>query len=293
MSMFRNVIVGVDFHDGAYDAAALAAALAPEAGAGVELVGAYPNPLLPFPLVLGSGADARERAEGRLGDVRHDCIPHASRQAIADNSPARALRHVAEREHADLIVLGSEHRAEHDRAAAGRTGRQVVHGAPCAVAIAAAGIRHDPRMEQIVVGLDGSPESDGGVATAHALSRALGSRLDVVVVVDDRVPMVLAPTGIRVEAARRAEMVGAEHARAKELLERTLAERERAIGEVRVGDPAEELIEAGRDADLLVLGSRHWGPLDRLLIGSTSEELLRDAPCSLLLVPRPPEARHG
>jgi nucleotide-binding universal stress UspA family protein len=40
----------------------------------------------------------------------------------------------------------------------------------------------------------------------------------------------------------------------------------------------------------VIIGSRHWGPLERLLIGSRSEELLRDAPCSLLLVPRPPEA---
>jgi hypothetical protein len=98
--MFRTVIAGVDSHDGAYDAAVLAAALAPEAGARIDLVGAYPDPLLPFPLVLGSGAHVREEAERRLGDVRHECVPHARKQAIADNLPARALRHVAAREHA-------------------------------------------------------------------------------------------------------------------------------------------------------------------------------------------------
>jgi hypothetical protein len=35
-----------------------------------------------------------------------------------------------------------------------------------------------------------------------------------------------------------------------------------------------------------VLGSRHWGTSGRIVIGSTAEDLCREAPCSFLVVPR-------
>ena len=54
-----------------------------------------------------------------------------------------------------------------------------------------------------------------------------------------------------------------------------------------MGDPAQELAHVAQEADLLVVGSRRWGPLSRLGVGSTGEELMRETPCSLLLVPRP------
>jgi hypothetical protein len=38
-----------------------------------------------------------------------------------------------------------------------------------------------------------------------------------------------------------------------------------------------------------VIGSRRWGAFERVVVGSTAEELLRRTPCSLLLVPRPAE----
>jgi nucleotide-binding universal stress UspA family protein len=71
---------------------------------------------------------------------------------------------------------------------------------------------------------------------------------------------------------------------------RELAERHGAALEVRVvtdGDPAEELAAMAEHLDLLVLGSRAYGPSGRLLSGSTSTQLARRAPCPLLVVPRP------
>ena len=38
-----------------------------------------------------------------------------------------------------------------------------------------------------------------------------------------------------------------------------------------------------------MIGSRRWGPLSHLVVGSTGEERVREAPCSLLVVPRPAE----
>jgi universal stress protein E len=52
------------------------------------------------------------------------------------------------------------------------------------------------------------------------------------------------------------------------------------------GNPAQRLVDLAREQaiDLLVLGSSHHGALDRLLLGSTAETLLFQAPCDVLLV---------
>ena len=55
------------------------------------------------------------------------------------------------------------------------------------------------------------------------------------------------------------------------------------------GFPVEELISAGQDADMLVLGSRGAGGFTRLMMGSTAEQVVRHAHSPVLIVP--PEHR--
>ena len=51
--------------------------------------------------------------------------------------------------------------------------------------------------------------------------------------------------------------------------------------------PAAALIEAGKDADLVVVGSRGLGGFYRLLIGSVSSQVAHHAPCPVVVVPAP------
>lgn len=55
--------------------------------------------------------------------------------------------------------------------------------------------------------------------------------------------------------------------------------------EVAVGKPWEQLASHSGDLDLLVLGSRSFGPLRRLLLGSSSTKVVQHARCPLLIVP--------
>jgi nucleotide-binding universal stress UspA family protein len=52
------------------------------------------------------------------------------------------------------------------------------------------------------------------------------------------------------------------------------------------GDPAEILAERSRALDLLVIGSRGYGPVRHALIGNVSTTVMRTAPCPVLIVPR-------
>jgi nucleotide-binding universal stress UspA family protein len=64
------------------------------------------------------------------------------------------------------------------------------------------------------------------------------------------------------------------------------------------GDPATEIVRYAHDAliDLVVMGTHGRTGLERLLMGSVAEKVLRDAPCSVLVVKLPrgiPVAERG
>ncbi len=63
-------------------------------------------------------------------------------------------------------------------------------------------------------------------------------------------------------------------------------------------DPATAIIGAAGVNDLIVLGSRGYGPPGRVLLGSTAHEVVERAPCAVLITPRraavpDEEAEHG
>lgn len=64
------------------------------------------------------------------------------------------------------------------------------------------------------------------------------------------------------------------------------------------GDPATEIVRYSRDAaiDLIVMGTHGRTGLERLLLGSVAEKVMRDAKCSVLVVKLPrgvPAAERG
>ena len=56
------------------------------------------------------------------------------------------------------------------------------------------------------------------------------------------------------------------------------------------GFPVEELIKAGQDADMIVLGSRGVGGFDRLMMGSVTSQVAHHATCPVVIV-RPEHRR--
>lgn len=283
--VFARVVVGVDGGRGGRDAIALAELLAE--GAALTLAHAYPLDEDGEPqLDRRHAEDLRDDAERLLEQERADAGIVARTAAIGDTSAARGLQRLAERLEADLIVTGSSIRTAGAQVLIGDVARGVLTHAPCAVAIAPADHRRGPRGLQrgIGVGYDGSPEARAALGTAAALARERGTTLRLLWTV--RLP---GPASL--EAAPRYDWAalgegmfsGAEAELARVLDGLDVP----ADGAVRTGVAADELARLADEVDLLVVGSRAWGPMRRVLLGSTSDRLAQTAASPLLVTPRP------
>jgi nucleotide-binding universal stress UspA family protein len=56
--------------------------------------------------------------------------------------------------------------------------------------------------------------------------------------------------------------------------------------EALVGEPAEVLVDLSQHLDLLVCGSRGYGPARAVLLGSVSRRVASEAHCPVIVVPR-------
>lgn len=290
--MYRTIIAGCNGRERGRGAVSLAHAIASASGARLLLVGVHHHPPLPFP---ASYASQRDELERELRAVRDELAPEALIHLESDISPAHALRRVAVAQSADLLVVGSHRRPRLKRMIEGDHAMQVLHGAPCSVAVAPDTPALGRPLGHIGVGIDSTPESMIALVTARELARRTGARLSLHAVVDDPIPgwVGLSVTPSYADALQ--ELVADRRRIAEDLLARRLESCEdvRAEAVVVVGRPAEELIHASEGLDLLVLGSRRWGPLRRLALGSTSEQVIRNTACPVLVPPRRSDAEHA
>jgi nucleotide-binding universal stress UspA family protein len=289
--MFRTIVAGCNGRERGRGAVSLAHAIAAATGAKLLLVGVHHDPPLPFP---SSYAAQRRELEHNLRTVRDELAPEAITQIRVDMSPAHALRHVARYEGADLLVVGSRHRRRLQHIAESDRAMQVLHGARCAVAIAPDPLAPRPGLGRIGVGIDATPESAAALGMACDLARRTGARLRLVAVADNGVSEWWDYMSAPVDEGTLKEIVGQRASAARALVDERLAlcNGVDAEGDVVVGDPAGELALASEDLDLLVLGSRRWGPVKRLALGSTSERVIRRAACPVLVPPRAVESEH-
>jgi nucleotide-binding universal stress UspA family protein len=193
-------------------------------------------------------------------------------------SPGRGLHEQAEEQDADLLVVGSCGRGAFGRAMLGDDTRAALNGAPCAVAIASLGYAEHPQpIARVGVGYNGSRESNGALAIARRLAATTSATIHALEVVS--IPT-YAFTGLIPPAIGESIDVMLKEAtgRLKELPD--------VEGRTVYGLTGEELAAFGEEVDVLVIGSRSYGPVRRLMLGSTSDYLERHARCSLLVLPR-------
>jgi nucleotide-binding universal stress UspA family protein len=271
--MFTSIVVGIDRREGGRDALALAALL--QAAGGGEVVAVHARasapPIHEDVLVEVEAALAHAGTTGRA-------------LVVIDRSPAHALRTVAEREAAELIVVGSSRRGGAERVLAGDDAAATLHCAPCAVAVAPNGFAGAPRpLRRVGVGLDDSRESRHALDLARRLAHRTSACIRAITVVTPKVPLWPAITWNTAWAGEDASALQTDD----RVLAGITAELDEDITpETMVGTPWKELVSRSADLDLLVVGSRAYGPVRRLLLGSTAAKLTRHAACPLLVAPR-------
>jgi nucleotide-binding universal stress UspA family protein len=287
--MFRTIVVGCGGTERSLDALALALQLRHPEGR-LLLAAVHPRygPLTDLRGDHGYAGFMAERSAGILAAAEKR-VPYGvpvERHVIADDSVAGALDGLAQAAEADLIVLGSTRRKALGRHTGRCTAQRLLHGAPCAVASAAAKQRErsggHPRL---LVPYDGSPEADAAVSAAYAI--ALGTSGSVVllwvvepiVYIDAYVP---GPGDIDAE---------------KQLSTHADDQLEAAASKAPASVPVERRIlrgmatptildEARSGFDLVVAGSRGYGPVHRVLGGSVSAPLLADGHTAVVVTPR-------
>lgn len=282
------LVVGVDGTERSRDALTLAALLADQEQ---RVLPTHVHPYGRISNLLSGGEYerlVREVADSTFAAVQETLAPTTQRELrlVANPSPAAGLQEIAQETGASIIVVGSSHRSGLGRVLAGSVTESVLAGATVPVAVAPRDYTDDDRgLRTIGCGFDGSPESREALAWAAGLARRRRTRL-LALAVHTPVAFGGVPTAgaIGYQSANDALRAALDEQLGEAVA--ALDHASQASGRLLDGDAASELTEVSAELDLLVLGSRRYGPIRTVLLGSVSRALARSAACPVVVVPR-------
>lgn len=271
-----RIVVGYDGRHGGRDALVLGELLARTLGGGLEIINAGAGST--------SAGELESEARATLGPAGAE-LTFVAR----DGGAAAVLREAAERDGAELLAIGSTHRAGFGRVVPGTTASRLLGAAACPVAVAPRsfaaergedGLAHPLRV--IEVGYDASPESVAALEFAARLATAAAATVRVVAVAGATPADVQAtggPAGAYAVSAPFDLQASLHDAVAD------LPEEARALAIYDRGTAATVLVErATQGVDVIVVGSRGHGRVGTALLGSTSKAVLEAARCPTIVV---------
>lgn len=293
MTAFRTILFATDQSDRAHAAFPVVRALAGEAPVVVlhvveqlffKPVESGPQSEAGFPVFwpADSSTHHQEIEQQLRANYAADGLAHVEYQ-VRTGEPVEAIVHAAADAGADLIVLATHGRRGLDRVLSGSVAEAVLHRAHCAVLV-----HHLPDREEFLIRpeptrllvhpTDFSPTARAALSVGCSLAHAQGARLLLLHV---------APAG--------ASLSGEDESALDALRQQAESAGTKGSVEVRVayGDPVAEIVRetGGEPSTLLVLGTRGRAGLSRILVGSTAESVLRDAPVpTVLFKPAAPPA---
>jgi nucleotide-binding universal stress UspA family protein len=265
------------------------------------------------PLIIASVCAKGSEWDRFSGQLEHDLVTEPTRaleqlrtefagdgrtaacRVVESVSAARGLHEAAEAEDAGLLVVGSTRRATLGRVLPGSTADRLAHGAPCPIAVVPAHWQGTDRLATIGVAYVDTPEGREALRGAHALARRASAVLRVLTVVKVHLEMYrdIEPQ-IAARRGKTLEHVEGEHRAVAESAARAAVAELGGAVEVEVDafvdDVAETLIRVSEHLDLLVCGSRGYGPLHAVLLGGVSRRVAAEAYCPVIILPRGVEA---
>lgn len=138
-------------------------------------------------------------------------------------------------------------------------------------------------FRKILIAVDSEPVAAHAADVAAELARAVGAEMAFVHVVDSSLGYP-ADTGVP-----PAELIALAKQEAKKLVSdfrQRVSPQSAALEFIQVGGPATEIVKAAKEwpADLIVIGSHGRGGVQRALMGSVAEGVMRHAPCPVMVI---------
>lgn len=294
MSTAGAMIVGFDGSDRGHDALTLGRRLAATSGDRLIVTCIHPQEAAHSLGALDTEwvAYVREQAHETIEEAKAALGAPEGVETVYEvrgaSSASRGLDGLAEEYDADTIVIGSSRRAARRRARPGSTGHRLLQGSASAISLAPSNYREAAAGPLARIGCAFLDTPDGQVALQRATSLAqLRDGSLHLYTVSARRAERFAPLlgddsedGFLLEA--RAGLQGG--------LDRALESVPDGIhaqASLLTGDVVDALGALDdRDIDVLVCGSRGYGPVSRVLLGGVSERLIRHAAVPVLVVPR-------
>jgi nucleotide-binding universal stress UspA family protein len=233
-------------------------------------------------------ASAAPALDELRGEVQSEAVELECRE-LTGPSAARALHEAAEATDAGLLVVGSTGRGAVGRVFPGSTADRLMHGAPCPIAV----VPHEwnvgagPRTTGVAY-VD-TEEGRDALRGAHSLARRADATLRVLTVVRTGLGM-FGETEATIAGQRGKDLEDVEGGYRVFAEQRARADVSGLDGDARVevdalvDDPADTLIRISENLDLLVCGSRGYGPLRAVLLGGVSRRVAAEAHCPVIML---------
>ena len=214
---------------------------------------------------------------------------HVRAEAAAD-SPAWAIIEKARAWDADLVWVGAQGHSGSGRLILGSVSQRVVADAPCSVRVARGSTRKTSGSVRILVGVDGSRDSDIALREVAGREWPAGSEVRLVTVIDSAMSTALALSSLDPTASyginKRTLDTRKSAKRMNQVAAEKLSSRLPVSFLVREGNPKVILVrEAKRwKADCIFVGAKGLRGIERFLIGSVSLAVASRANCSVEVV---------
>ncbi len=286
--MNNRLIVGFDGSQASISAVHWAAAEAEIRGASVRVVSSYSMPVLTDYYGIGAAtvspaelSSLREMTMAGMGAVVASARSQHRAVAFeydAINQPARDML-IAAAAKADMLVVGSSGAGAARAFLLGSVTQAVIRLSPCPVAVVRGGQAFE-RIGRIVVGTDGSEQGDD--ALRWATDEADLREAELIVVHAWEYPY----RSITQASAEAADLTRVDAAC---VLDRAVEmSRDHGTGNVR-GElidsaPAGALLDTGKEADMIVVGSRGRGGFRSMVFGSVAQSVTAHSTCPVIVV---------
>ena len=294
MTRITHVLCPVDFSPISQHAVDHASAMASWYKAGLTLLYVFADqPTMGRPRLVLEDTDSerltvalRKMAARVPAEVALDFRVRAARQ-VHDEILAQLAA-----TRADLLVLGTHGRSGFEPLFLGSVTEKVIRKAACPMLVVpphAGRVAPDApvQLRRILCPIDFSESSLDALAHAMSIAEETGARLTLLHVVEIPSALSQEPMVLEVDLPRIREMAVSE---ARRHLDRLIPEQSRSSCTIETavveGRARQEVFRqaAERQSDLIVMGVRGKGGIDRLIFGSTTDHVIRAAACPVLIV---------